>query len=135
MKKLIRLLQALSPRICKGDLVKNSLSHRYVRDVLHEIIDVSHAHGHKLITYNGGQSFYQPHIKKQKWASFIKELHACICKQNVLEVDRVSSLQEICRQRNIEYLYFELQSSKNVEQFQTNMSLINKMIGNGIRSK
>ena len=130
-----RLLQALSSTIYKGDLVSNihaPLAIRYkmfeVEDVkgnLLEDIFITHRVNKASITLTSNS------LVKCKIKTFEKEWDRIFRRRPVMEVDKVKTLHDLCIEKNIEYLYNDLLSSKTVVQFQDNMFLINKMLANG----
>ena len=130
-----RLLQALSSTIYVGDLVSNHSAPKAIRYKMYEVVDVK---GNLLedifVTYNVNKATITlpaNNLIKCKIKTFEKEWDRIFRRRPVMEVDKVKTLHDLCIEKNIEYLYNDLLSSKTVVQFQDNMFLINKMLANG----
>ena len=132
-----RLLQALSSKIYVGDIVKNTLdpNNLYFRTY---IVEELRKNGwHELFVtykqdYRGKVMITQPVtvIRKMKWLTLESEIEKRFFKKPVLEVDKVKTLQEMCEENNIGYLYKDLMDSKNIDRFHSTSCLINQMLKN-----
>lgn len=126
LKKLLRLAQALSSKIYTGDIVMDS-----------QAGGTSYVVG-KIINDKRG-NFYQGLFGKRKGLTHtglictaVKQKRRTIRKEwdNLWapKPSQLAPLHQLCIDKNIGYLYDDLLTSKNAEQFKETMMLINRML-------
>lgn len=129
-----RLLQALSNKIYAGDLVRNKKSHKLL---LHKTFVVDEVRtnglGDIFVVYHDSErkdvciTIMADAARKMKAQIFWEAWNVLIGRQKPV-VKKPDTLQQKCKEHNISYLYNEMMSSKTVEQFNLNMTMISRIL-------